>query len=143
MKTLKSIAGILIITVFAACFAGCGKTDPVIKVGNDEIPTLYSVVGERKVTGVSKGIENGVHYAEKTYPSSEVSIDDIEAYVNALQDEYHFVITMMEDSGTSVHSQLGNESVDEGKIIIIDINYDSSDDTTIQYQVMVGTLTRY
>lgn len=143
-KSLKSIAFLAVIVMIASVFAGCGGTDPVIKVGNDEVPSLYSVVGERKITGTSSNVENGVRNAQKTYQSGAVTREDIESYFTALRETHGYIVTMdTEENGTAIRAQLAKESVDAGKIVVVDIDFDSAGSTVLSYTVGEGTLNVY
>lgn len=144
MKKLKSLAIVIFVAVITLAFVACGKTDPVIKVGDDEIPSLYSVVGERSISGTSTSISNGVHTKEKTYAAGEVSQEDIDQYLTSLQDSSEFIVTKAaEQSGTTTTAQLAKESVSSGKVIVVNVVFDSAGSTVLSYQVGEGTLDIY
>lgn len=144
MKAAKIGIISLLALLLTWALAGCGAKDPVIKVGNDQIPSLYSVVGERRMSGSAAGFDDSVRYVTKTYAPGEVSLTDIEGYWTALRDQEHFIVTMdTEQLNGHVKLQLGKESVDNGAIVLIDIDFDELGNTEIQYRVGEGTLTRY
>lgn len=56
------------------------------ELGDDFIPSITSVVGERKVTGVESSIDNGVVTKQYTYSSTSV-YDDLWTYVQEFMDD--------------------------------------------------------
>jgi hypothetical protein len=107
--------------------------------------TPYAVgtyaVGERKVTGVSTGTDNGAQYKEYTYESSTVSDDLIAYIIDDLVESGGWValvdFNLNDVPGTG---QIATESKDEGKILIMDITYENSG-YTIKITKTVGELT--
>lgn len=140
----KFLKVVLILVVIVAILLGVilltlsGQTkNKEIKFGDDLIPTLYSVVGERKIVGTSVGTEGNTQYKEYTYEEDVVSINDIEEYVKELQEEDFVVI----EASSDVIS-IAIESKDDGKIVIATIDYSDSS-VVVKYQKTVGTLTRF
>lgn len=134
---------LLITALLMAALSGCGATDTVIKLGKDEIPTMYAAVGERSINGTESGFENDMNYTIKTFASGAISEDDIETYWQTLKDAGFIATKDSAMFNTQITAQLGRESVEEGKIIIIDIEFDSAGETVIEYRSGEGTLTRY
>lgn len=113
------------------------STNEEVKFGDDVIPTLYSVVGERKIITAGVGDENGVKYTKYTYDTNVVSTDDIKEYVLKLQGG-GFVVTKDEDGMV----EIATESKDIGDVVFVQIDY-SSPNVIIMYVKTEGTLTRY
>lgn len=128
------IVGVFAIALFTV---SSQTTNAEVEFGDDIIPTLYSVVGERKVVSSGIGNENGIRYTEYTYDTNVVSIDDIRDYVLKLQEE-GFVVTKSEDGMV----EIAIESKDAGDLLFVQIDY-STPNVNIMYQKTKGTLTRY
>lgn len=139
---------IILCTFVVAVFliaAGCASaTDEMVKVGKDEIPTVYSAVGEKAITGTSVSTTNGVHTKEITYADGALMAEEMQAYVDALLSQGFIYTADSEVSGSTVMLQLGAQSVEEGKIVVIDIWHDmDAGGAAITYTVGEGTLTLY
>ena len=94
--------------------------------GSDKIPSFNSVVGDRKVTGVSSGSStNGVQQKEYTYEIQSRD-DDLDAYFNALKAAGFLVLKPMDGNTLTGSMQLGIASADEGQIILIDLSWDNA-----------------
>jgi hypothetical protein len=131
-----------VIFTLALIAVGCASgTDEVIQVGDDSVASLYSVVGERKVTGSGAGIENGVSKKSLTY--SGVTQEDVQSYIDALEAQGYVQILETEQSGTAQHLQMATESVKAGNVVIVDIVFDPMGSTELTYMAGEGTLTRY
>jgi hypothetical protein len=134
----KILLGVLALVVFALC--SCAVLDDAAKLeaydfGGDRIPSLSSVAGERKVTSVESGSRTGgVEYKNFSYESSSMSAD-MDAYFAALKDA-GFIVTKDSAGNTLKGSvELGCDSVDEGKIILINLAWDNS---IIEVQISKG-----
>ncbi len=110
--------------------------------GNDVIRSVKAVVEKRDVTGVSSGIENGVSVKEITYKSNTVQ-QDLITYTQYLRNEGGFKLTKdmnLTISPSTVY--LAKQSVESGKIILMNIEYDD-----LGYKIImkkgVGTLNAY
>ncbi|MGI6545162.1 MAG: hypothetical protein ACOX2M_01800 [Fastidiosipilaceae bacterium] len=111
--------------------------------GDDHIPSIRRIVGTRQVTGFETKVDgNGDMSQMYQYRSSTIS-DDLDQYGNYLVGQLNYVVTiggdLQEESGSI---QFATESVDEGKIILFDIEWSAG-----QYKFTllktIGTLTRY
>ncbi|MGI6152590.1 MAG: hypothetical protein ACOYJB_01980 [Christensenellaceae bacterium] len=144
MKPAKLTVFVLSVLLALSVLVSCGTKDDIIKVGNDEIPSLYSVVGERSANGVSAGIEDGVAYHEKRYAFGEVSLEDAEAYIRVLLEDEGFARIMdTQENSTLVINKFARKSVDEGKIVVIDFQLDTAGQSILRYSVGEGTLELY
>lgn len=122
-----------------AALTDAGKLE-AYDMSGDSIPSINSIVGERKVEGISTGTNNGVAYKEYKYASDTVSADLV-AYLNVLMDDYGYLglidFNVTEIPGTG---RLAGESKDSGKIIVIELDYTNSG-YTIRISKGDGTLT--
>ena len=92
-------------------------------MGDDTISSIKSVVEKRKVTSVYTGIKNGITTKTVEYKSDSVQ-DDLIKYVEYLRTDAGFsLIKEMDLSVVPSTVQLAKESVDEGQVIIIIIDY--------------------
>ena len=127
-----AIVGIAIVAVNSQ------TTKTEVTLGDDSIPTLYTVVGERKVIKTGAGISNGVSYEQLIYDDDVVSNDDISKYISSLKEDEGFLVT--ENKSTLL--QLAKESVDDGKLVLVNIITDGSK-VTLEYRKGTGELTIY
>ncbi len=140
---IVSIVAISIIVGAIAYFStGKSANADEYKLGDDTIKSVKAIVEKREVTGVSTATENGVKTKKITYKSETVQ-DDLIKYVQYLRNEGGFTLTkdmnLAQMPGTV---QLGKESKDEGKLIMMTIDYDTFE-YTVTIQKGKGTLTRY
>lgn len=92
---------------------------------DDLIPSITSVVGERKVTGVESSIDNGAVTKQYTYSSASV-YDDLWAYVQKLMDDGWLVTQDIDLNVIPGSGQLGKVSNEEGQILLVSFTYDDS-----------------
>lgn len=112
------------------------KNADFYKMGDDQIPSVKYVVGERNISGVSQSTENGVQTKVYKYHSDSIP-DDIEQYTKYLVENENFLNeTYMQDSSYSMYYKSSNES---GKILIIYIS-NNMDGYTITIQKQKGTV---
>ncbi|MBD5560705.1 MAG: hypothetical protein HDQ87_10220 [Clostridia bacterium] len=127
------------VMLLAACSSG---KDDFFRVGEDQIPTLYTAVGSKKITDTKTGFENGNSYKSVTYES--VSAEDMQAYVDALEAIGYAQVQDTEISESGVQTlTMGNNSVTDGKIILIRITLDPNGQTNVLYNVNDGTIEFY
>ena len=96
----------------------------VYTIGNETIPSINSVVGEREVTNVTTGTGTNGQYKEYTYKSEDVLID-VQKYIDFLQNQ-NWVVTIIEGTESSGKVQLGIESTESGNILLLTITYSTS-----------------
>ena len=136
------IIGVLFLVVLPAALNNAVKLQTYDFGQSDKIPSLNSVVGERKVTGVSTSASTGGAQQKKYTYEAEARNEDINTYFNALK-EAGFLVTKEEEGNELKGSiQLGCASADEGKIILVDLAWDN---TRIAVQITKGngTITPY
>ena len=146
MKKTRLIVSVLLIVALAFSMCACGKAMKeaaelqVYDFDSDQIPTINSQVGEREVTGVETGTNNGAPQKQYTYKSDSV-FDDLMAYTAYLRDNGWIVTADYNLEDTPGSAQLGKESADAGQILIISIAYEA-DKYAVKITKMEGTLTR-
>jgi len=112
------------------------------KIGNDTIKSIKSIVEKRQVVSVSTKASNGVTTKTIEYKSDTVQ-DDLLKYTQYLRNEGGFALTKDMDLREIPSTvQLGKNSNDAGKIVMMTIDYNSFGYTII-IQKGEGTLTRY
>ncbi|MCE5236398.1 MAG: hypothetical protein ABFC62_03830 [Clostridiaceae bacterium] len=127
MKKRVWIAGVL---ALAFMLSGCGALEAAGKLeqydmSGDAIPSVTSVAGEREVTGVNAATNNGVVTKTYTYVSSTV-YDDLWAYVQKLMDDGWLVTEDIDLNVVPGSGQLGMNSTEAGKILLVSFTYDSA-----------------
>lgn len=125
---------------------GCASnTAENIEFNDDKIPSIYSVVGEKKIVGTNSEIENDIRKTTLTYKAGTISKKDMQAYVDYLRKEEKYVYTLDSKSGADgTMIQLGKESVTSGKVVLVDVLYPSvdSESTKIMYRLGAGTINK-
>ena len=139
MKTkMKRFTSVIALTLIAAfLFAGCGNAAKLTEYdfGTDKVPSVNAVIGEeRKVSGVATGTENGVRYKQYTY-ETETMVEDLWTYYTHLS-ELGWIVTQDFDLAEGEgEMQLGIESADEGKILIVSVDF-----TPTRYAIKISKL---
>ena len=146
MRVVKRIFVIGALFILVLALGACSALSDAANLqsydfGNDQVPSITSVVGERTVTGVSTGTGTGGQYKEFKYKADD-PIADIQAYINVLQNQGWIVTQNDGDGHTSGTVQIGIESVDIDMIILVTITYDTSS-YTLYVNKVIGTLNRY
>lgn len=126
-KRIIVIIGLLLISALA--LTGCGAAAQIqeYEMDDDTIPSINSVVGERTVVGVETSISNGVPSKQYTYSSTSV-FDDVFAYIKVLVEQEGWLI--IKDYNLNVtpgSAQFGKQSNEEGKILILTIDYEDTE----------------
>ena len=146
VKILIAIAFIgAIATVVALLVTGSVKNKDFIKIGKDEVPTVKHVLGvTRDVKGVSTSIENGVTKKTIEYRVPTNSSAEMREYARGLHDDFGYMHIKENDFSAPVGRdiELAKESVQEGFIVIVRIDYDRSG-YTVTLTRGEGTLTVY
>lgn len=147
MKKVLKIILIVIVCIFALgmlafILTGSAANSDEYKLGNDQIKSIKAVVDKRQVTATSIKTENGLTTKSITYKSDDVQ-GDLLKYVQYLRGEGGFTLTKdMNLSEIPSTVELGKESNDSGKIIMMTIDYNSFE-YTITIQKGKGQLTIY
>lgn len=143
MKKRKGIVVLALILIMAVVAAGCvSKTAATVEVGGETIATLYSVVGEKNITGSSKSAGTDGSVVEITYGGGVVSTDELNQYIGKMVNESGYMVTkQVESDGTTQSYQIGKAAQQAGNIILIDFKFAEGGDTVITYTVAQGTVT--
>ena len=139
-KRILSLAVLAAILMLA--LSGCAGAEKLTEYDfdTDKVPSVNAIIGEtRKVTGVSTGIENGVRYKQYTYRSNSM-FDDLLIYSGHLRDSGWMVLKDYDLNDGEGEMQLGLNSADEGKIMIISIAFYSGG-YAIRVNKLDGSLT--
>ena len=109
-------------------------------MGTDKIPSFNSIVGERKVTGVgSSSSTSGSQQKNYSYETASLG-DDLDAYVDGLRAAGLYVLRVLDGNKLKGNMQLGINSAEEGKMILLDLSWDSAS-CTVLLTKGVGTIT--
>jgi hypothetical protein len=144
-KTVRTILLLTLVSALALALSACSALKDAAEMqaytfGNEKIPSINSVVGQRDVTGVESGKGTDGDYQEYTYTSNS-AVSDIQKYIDLLQDE-GWVVTINEGNASSGKVQVGNESAQSGYIFLVTIEYTTTS-YTLNAKKYVGTLDRY
>lgn len=111
------------------------------KIGENVIPAIKLIVGERKVSGVSSTIENGVSTKTYTYINIESVKEDLIKYVSELRTNQNYkVIKSFDLNDATGDLQLAKKAYESDKIIVISIEW-SANTYTVSLNLLEGTLT--
>lgn len=111
-------------------------------MGSDTIKSVKAVVEKRDVTSVSSGTSDGVHTKSMHYKSGSVQ-SDLVTYIQYLREEAGFQLLQdMDLRQCPAVVQLGKESEDPGKILVMTIDYDQFG-YTLTIKKGQGTVTSY
>ncbi len=131
------LALVISLVLLIACQASDAAT---VEVGQDNIVSVFPVIGEKKITGTRAGTVNGVPYKNLTYEARMISDDEIAQYIDALTGEGFVQIKDTIINGAEKTLQLAKQSVQDGKLILVDILHNSTDHTVLKYSVEEGTI---
>ena len=147
-KSLSFILAFTLILTLAACTLL--KDEGTYDIGGDTVTSIGGVLGEpgkRKMTNKSTATSGGVNTYEYHYATDpddpEQAANDVGKYFQYLQDNDGFISTKAFSGlpyGGGVEIQAARQSADEGKVIILDIEYNQKGYTLI-FTKGAGTLT--
>lgn len=128
--TLIAIISAVSMTVCIAKY----KDDKYYVIGNDKIPSIYEIVGKRKLSIYRAFSDNGIEKYKYKYVSIKNVSSDLSKFTSELKENYNFAYTsdidLSKDEGTV---ELSKNSVDKDKIIIIEINYNKN-----KYEIIIS-----
>lgn len=100
------------------------KDDKFYSVENDQIPSIYSIVGKRKLYKYKTTEKNEVHTNLYKYKNIKNVKSDLSKYTQELKDNYNYIYTSDADfSNNEGKISLSSNSIDKDEIIIINITY--------------------
>ncbi len=141
---MKRILYLLVTIMLVLALTGCGavltSAAKLTKydMGDDAIPSINSLVGERKVKSVQSSTSDGVSVKQYQYASDAV-YDDLLAYVKKLMEDGWLVTQDIDLNVVPGSGELGAKSVEEGQIIMLSFTYDDAG-YTIKITKGKGTL---
>jgi hypothetical protein len=129
-KTVCTVVSVLLVFALVPALSGCGILADAEKLeqyemDEDVIPSINSVVGEREVTGVESSTDNGVKVKQYSYSSDSV-FDDLLQYVITLREDGWLVTQDIDLDVVPGTGELGKNSVDEGRVVLVFFSYDDS-----------------
>lgn len=125
MKKSRILGMVALLASVVLLAVGCvSSKQESLSLRDNEIPTLYSVVGEREIVGTDTEVTNDTQITTLTYQKNSVSQADVDAYVAKLKEDGFEEISSM---------VLSKASQKEGEQITITIALDENGSTTIQY----------
>lgn len=140
---MKKIVSVGLLVIFSVLLVSCASsTAAEIEINEDKVPSIYSVIGEKKIVGTSSEIKNKVRSTTLTYKAGSISEKDIHKYIDYLQEEefIHTLDSKQTSDGTLV--QLGKDSVTTSDIVLVDLIYPTMDSESVKimYRSGPGTL---
>lgn len=151
MKVKVIITALLVLSIIFATSCGLMEDKGSYNMGKDSITSIKGAIGEmgaRKMTGINTSTSNGEQkniYTYKTDPNDgEQAANDIAVYFQYLinNDDFISLVTfdgLPYEGNTDFDLQFAKYSVDEGKIIVLDIVYDEKG-YTLTFTKFDGTL---
>ena len=125
MKKSRILGMVALLASVVLLAVGCvSSKQESLSLRDNEIPTLYSVVGEREIVGTDTEVTNDTQITTLTYQKNSVSQADVDAYVAKLKEDGFEEISSM---------VLSKASQKEGEQVTITIALDENGSTTIQY----------
>lgn len=123
--TLTFLASIIIIYLLSMSFFILkNKKSNYYLIGKDKIPSIYKVNGKRNLYYYRSYTKNNNEIKTFKYKNVEDVKSDLTNYINLLRDDYNYAYTSDVDlSELNRTIELSSNSVDSGKIIIINIKY--------------------
>ena len=101
-----------------------------INLGSYQIPTIYNIVGERRITSFNREITRSGGITTRTvtltYERGAIDIDDIEKYIDALVEHHGFTVC-------SRYIRVSKESETTSQTIYIDFVFNPNGNTVIIY----------
>lgn len=129
-----------LMVILSIVVVGCASsTAENIEMNDDKVPSVYSVIGEKKIVGTTSEVEHKVRKTTLTYKAGSISEKEIQKYIDYLRETENYVYTLdtkQSTEGTMV--QLGKESVTSGKIVLIDVLYPAMDSESVKIMYRSG-----
>lgn len=142
-KGFSKIVVCIMVLALAISVAACASsTAAVVEIGEDQVDTIYSVVGEKKITGTSSSADQSKKVKELTYASGAISQDEMQQYITALEQQGFAQITETVTQETAQALALATESVTPGYLVVLNIYFDPQGSSVLTYTVAEGTLDR-
>lgn len=95
-------------------------------VGGYKVSAITKVVGEKKVSGITSSVKNNVSMKSYTYESPESPVNELATYFTYLAENEGFILDGNEGNDQIGGKAIAHKSVDENRLIILEIYYDST-----------------
>ncbi|MCL2321174.1 MAG: zinc ribbon domain-containing protein [Oscillospiraceae bacterium] len=118
---------VIVIVIIAAFITGNVAKADFYKIGSDQIPSVKLVLGEeRKVTGTSTSTSNGIttNIIEYQVPGGNQNKDMIQYFNYLMNNDGFLPLVDIDFNGPSGTGEFGRNSIESGKAVIMQINYD-------------------
>lgn len=112
-----------------------------ILVAQNEVPTMASVVGERKISKVTSLEKDGMTQYTIQYDAVDSVLKDRESFVQTLKDENYVLMKEQINSPTAGVIQMIKEGVMKGTVIVTEMTWEENQ-YQISYRVGKGLLQR-
>lgn len=103
------------------------KDDKFYTIKNDKIPSIYNIVGKRKLYEYKITEKNGIYTKIYKYKNIQNLKSDLSKYTQELKDNYNYIYTSDIDfTNDTGEISLSTNSIDKNEIIIIKITYSNN-----------------
>ncbi|MGG5342678.1 hypothetical protein [Enterococcus sp. AZ192] len=138
---MKKIIKVILWAGLVFLLVGCASnTAENIEVNDDKVPSVYSVIGEKKIVGTNSEVKNKVRMTTLTYKAGSISEKELQKYIEYLREKEGYVYTLdskQTEEGTLI--QLGKESKTKGNIVLVDFLYPSMDSESVKIMYRSGS----
>ncbi len=137
----KLIALLALIIVVGVAAVGCKvKNTATIEVGNEQVTSLYSVVGEKKIKKQQHSKEDSGAKTQLVYRKGALTIGDVNNYIAELVNEEDYLVTQQAASdGTAQTYQISKSVPETSERIQIDFHFVEGGETIITYTLAGGS----
>lgn len=136
MKKVVQV-GVLIIT--SMIIVGCASsTAEEIEINEDKVPSVYSVIGEKKIVGTNSEIKNKDRITTLTYKAGSISEKEMKQYIDHLREEKYVDTLDSKDTVEGTMTQIGKKSVSDGNVVLIDFLYPAMDSEGVKITYRSG-----
>ncbi|MBO0469972.1 hypothetical protein JZO66_05415 [Enterococcus sp. DIV0242_7C1] len=138
---MKKIVKVILWAGLVFLLVGCASnTAENIEVNDDKVPSVYSVIGEKKIVGTNSEVKNKVRMTTLTYKAGSISEKELQKYIEYLREKEGYVYTLdskQTEEGTLI--QLGKESKTKGNIVLVDFLYPAMDSESVKIMYRSGS----
>ena len=119
---------LIVLTIFISLINRTNNLDRnYYIIGNDKIPSIEKVNGKRNLYKYKFYKKNNITTNLYKYKNIKNSIYDLSNYIDLLKQDYNYVYTSDIDlSKEKGNFQLSSNSIENNKIIIINVSYDKN-----------------
>lgn len=85
---MKKIVKVILWAGLVFLLVGCASnTAENIEVNDDKVPSVYSVIGEKKIVGTNSEVKNKVRMTTLTYKAGSISEKELQKYIEYLREK--------------------------------------------------------